>query len=86
MPIDYQSVTVDQYVSTFTEQAGFYIVYQTVGGALWKTASFSAVRRYTGHVCKLCPEYGIALSAPLSFRGATYSGVFTLLPLLTGFV
>jgi NADPH2:quinone reductase len=22
--------------------------------------------------------------APLSFRGATYSGVFTLLPLLTG--
>ena len=27
---------------------------------------------------------GLPLPAPLSFRGATYSGVFTLLPLLTG--
>jgi NADPH:quinone reductase-like Zn-dependent oxidoreductase len=27
---------------------------------------------------------GVTRLAPLSFRGATYSGVFTLLPLLTG--
>jgi NADPH2:quinone reductase len=30
------------------------------------------------------PSAGAPTLAPLSFRGATYSGVFTLLPLLTG--
>ncbi len=31
-----------------------------------------------------CLGLGLHSLAPLSFRGATYSGVFTLLPLLTG--
>lgn len=31
-----------------------------------------------------CLGWGTHSLAPLSFRGATYSGVFTLLPLITG--
>ena len=46
-------------------------------------ASFAAVKIYTGHVLS-CLGWGEHALAPLSFRGATYSGVFTLLPLLTG--
>lgn len=46
-------------------------------------ASFGAVRYYTGHVVSSL-GWGTHLLAPLSFRGASYSGVFTLLPMLTG--
>lgn len=46
-------------------------------------ASFGSVKRYSGHVVS-CLGWGTHSLAPLSFRGATYSGVFTLLPLLTG--
>ena len=46
-------------------------------------ASFQAVRTYTGHVVSSL-GWGVHRLAPLSFRGATYSGVFTLLPILTG--
>jgi len=46
-------------------------------------ASFAAAKRYTGHVVS-CLGGGSHSLAPLSFRGASYSGVFTLLPLLTG--
>jgi len=81
-PIDYRSSSVEEYVAAFTEGKGFDIVYDTVGGATLD-ASFSAVRRYTGHVVS-CLGWGSHSLAPLSFRGATYSGVFTLLPLLTG--
>jgi NADPH2:quinone reductase len=41
------------------------------------------VRIYTGHVVSVL-GWGKHSLAPLSFRGATYSGVFTLLPLLSG--
>jgi NADPH:quinone reductase-like Zn-dependent oxidoreductase len=61
---------------------GFDIVFDTVGGATLDS-SFGAVKRYTGHVVS-CLGWGNHSLAPLSFRGATYSGVFTLLPLLTG--
>jgi NADPH2:quinone reductase len=81
-PIDYRSVTVEQYVAAHTGGAGFDIVYDTVGGATLD-ASFAAVKRYTGHALS-CLGWGSHSLAPLSFRGATYSGVFTLLPLLTG--
>jgi len=57
-------------------------VFDTVGGATLD-ASFLAVKRYTGHVVS-CLGWGNHSLAPLSFRGATYSGVFTLLPLITG--
>jgi NADPH:quinone reductase len=82
IPIDYRSLTVEEYVSAFTGGKGFDVVYDTVGGATID-ASFAAVKRYTGHVLS-CLGWSSHSLAPLSFRGATYSGVFTLLPLITG--
>jgi NADPH:quinone reductase-like Zn-dependent oxidoreductase len=80
--IDYRSTPVADYVAAHTGGAGFDIVYDTVGGATLD-ASFTAVRIHTGHVVSAL-GWGTHALAPLSFRGATYSGVFTLLPLLTG--
>lgn len=65
-----------------TEGKGFDIVYDAVGGATLDS-SFVAAKRYTGHVVS-CLGWGSHSLAPLSFRGASYSGVFTLLPLITG--
>jgi len=81
-PIDYHSTSVDEYVAACTQGKGFDIIYDTVGGATLD-ASFMAVKRYTGHVISAL-GWGSHSLAPLSFRGATYSGVFTLFPLLTG--
>jgi NADPH:quinone reductase-like Zn-dependent oxidoreductase len=72
---------VAAYVEKLTEGRGFDLVYDTGGGALLD-ASFKAVRRF-GHVVS-CLGWGTHALAPLSFRQATYSGVFTLEPLLTG--
>ncbi|HVJ41640.1 MAG TPA: zinc-dependent alcohol dehydrogenase family protein [Dongiaceae bacterium] len=80
--IDYNAETVEAYVTAHTGGEGFDIIYDTVGGATLD-ASFAAVRRYQGHVVS-CLGWGAHRLAPLSFRAATYSGVFTLLPLLTG--
>lgn len=80
--IDYRALSTEQYVDLHTQGEGFDIVYDTVGGSTLD-ASFIAVRRYTGHVVS-CLGWGTHTLAPLSFRGATYSGVFTLMPLLTG--
>jgi len=82
VPIDYRALSVEEYVAHYTNGEGFDIVYDTVGGTTLD-ASFAAVKRYTGHAVS-CLGWGSHLLAPLSFRGATYSGVFTLLPLLTG--
>jgi NADPH:quinone reductase-like Zn-dependent oxidoreductase len=81
-PIDYRSSSVEEYVAANTEGKGFDIVYDTVGGTTLD-ASFVAAKRYTGHVVS-CLGWGSHSLAPLSFRGASYSGVFTLLPLITG--
>jgi NADPH2:quinone reductase len=81
-PIDYRSTTVEEYVAAYTGGEGFDVVYNTVGGPTLD-ASFNAVRTYVGHVVSSL-GWGTHRLAPLSFRGATYSGVFTLLPLLTG--
>ena len=81
--IDYRSLSPEQYVAEHTSGEGFDIVYDTVGGETLD-ASFVAVKRYTGHVVS-CLGWGSHALAPLSFRGATYSGVFTLMPLLTGY-
>ena len=80
--INYQNTTLDEYLAEHTNGEGFDIVYDTVGGATLD-ASFAAVRNYTGHALS-CLGWGTHGLAPLSFRGATYSGVFTLLPMLTG--
>jgi NADPH:quinone reductase-like Zn-dependent oxidoreductase len=80
--IDYESSSVDDYVQQHTGGAGFDIVFDTVGGATLD-ASFRAAGRYHGHVVSAL-GWGTHSLAPLSFRGATYSGIFTLLPLLSG--
>jgi NADPH:quinone reductase len=72
----------DEFTSSTTGGAGFDIIFDTLGGASLD-AAFAAVHRYTGHVVSIL-GWGSHSLAPLSFRGATYSGVFTLLPLLTG--
>jgi NADPH:quinone reductase-like Zn-dependent oxidoreductase len=81
-PIDYTAGTVEDYVERHTGGDGFDIIVDTVGGAVLD-ASFAAARTYTGHVVSAL-GWGSHSLAPLSFRGATYSGVFTLLPMLTG--
>ncbi|AAN68570.1 MULTISPECIES: zinc-dependent alcohol dehydrogenase family protein [Pseudomonas] len=80
--IDYQAQGVEAYVEQYTAGEGFDIVYDTVGGSTLD-ASFKAVKPYTGHVLS-CLGWGQHSLAPLSFKSATYSGVFTLAPLLTG--
>jgi NADPH2:quinone reductase len=80
--IDYTSETVDDYVARHTAGEGFDIVFDTVGGQTLDN-SFRAVRLYHGHVVSAL-GWGTHALAPLSFRAATYSGVFTLLPLLSG--
>jgi NADPH:quinone reductase len=81
-PIDYRTTSVEDYVAAQTGGLGFDIVYDTVGGTTLD-ASFVAVKCYSGHVLSSL-GWGSHSLAPLSFRGATYSGVFTLLPLITG--
>ena len=81
-PIDYVNTPVEQYVAAHTAGEGFDVVYDTVGGATLD-ASFLAARSYGGHVLS-CLGWGTHSLAPLSFRAATYSGVFTLMPLLSG--
>lgn len=78
-PIDRDEPVAD-YVARLTGGAGFDIVYDTVGGEVLDR-SFEAVGRF-GHVVS-CLGWGTHRLAPLSFKNGTYSGVFTLLPLLT---
>ncbi|HEX9173330.1 MAG TPA: zinc-dependent alcohol dehydrogenase family protein [Telluria sp.] len=80
--IDHRAIAVDDYVARVTDGEGFDIVYDTVGGPVLD-ASFRAARLYGGHVVS-CLGWGTHALAPLSFRAATYSGVFTLLPLIRG--
>lgn len=80
--IDYVTEAPQQYVAKHTGGDGFDIVLDTVGGPVLD-ASFGSVRTYTGRVVSIL-GWGTHSLAPLSFRGASYSGVFTLLPLLTG--
>jgi NADPH:quinone reductase-like Zn-dependent oxidoreductase len=79
--IDYKQTEVEDYVAAHTAGRGFDLVYDTVGGAVLD-ASFGAVARF-GHVVSAL-GWGTHALAPLSFRAASYSGVFALLPLLTG--
>ncbi|MCF2536075.1 zinc-dependent alcohol dehydrogenase family protein [Streptomyces sp. FB2] len=81
-PIDYTTTSVEDYMAKHTGGEGFDVIFDTVGGAVLDN-SFKAVRTYTGHVVSAL-GWGTHALAPLSFRGATYSGIFTLLPLLTG--
>lgn len=77
-PID-GSVDTETYVAEHTGGRGFDLVYDTIGGNLLD-AAFRAVKRF-GHVVS-CLGWGTHRLAPLSFKQATYSGVFTLHTLL----
>jgi len=79
-PID-RNEDVQAYVDRHAAGRGFDMVYDTVGGAALDGA-FSAVGRF-GHVVSAL-GWGTHALAPLSFKAASYSGVFALLPLLTG--
>jgi NADPH:quinone reductase len=79
--IDLATETVDAYVAKYSGGKGFDVAYDTVGGTSLDTA-FKAVKRF-GHVVSSL-GWGSHSLAPLSFKSATYSGVFTLTPLLTG--
>ena len=72
---------VEEYVAQHTDGRGFDLVYDSVGGTVLDN-SFNAVKRF-GHVVSAL-GWGTHALAPLSFRAATYSGVFTLLPILSG--
>lgn len=79
--IDFRAQSVEEHVAQHTGGEGYDLVYDTNGGAVLD-ASFRAIRRF-GHVVSSL-GWGTHALAPLSFKAGTYSGVFTLLPLLTG--
>jgi NADPH2:quinone reductase len=81
VPIDTHDTGGAVIVERYTAGRGFDVVFDTVGGAVLD-ASFLAVKRF-GHVVSAL-GWGTHALAPLSFKSASYAGVFTLLPLLTG--
>ncbi|WP_316828942.1 zinc-dependent alcohol dehydrogenase family protein [Pedobacter miscanthi] len=81
IPITFEEMESGEYLNKYTCGEGFDIVFDTLGGT-FLDAAFKAVKIYTGHVVTAL-GWGSHSLAPLSFRGATYSGIFTLLPLIT---
>ena len=81
-PINYKTLSVTDYTEEHTAGVGFDIIFDAVGGTTLDD-SFKAVKQYTGHVLSIL-GWGTHNLAPLSFHGATYSGVFTLYPLISG--
>lgn len=79
--IDTATTSLEDYVQTHTAGAGFDVIYDTVGGEVLD-ASFNAVAD-NGHIAS-CAAFGSHQLAPSSLRAATLSGVFVLLPMLTG--
>jgi len=77
-PVD-RNTGVVEYVAELTGGKGFDVVYDCVGAL---DDAFLAVRRFGRVTSSL--GWSTHSLAPLSFRAASYSGVFTLLPLLTG--
>lgn len=80
-PIDAATMTVPDYVEGHTKGRGFDYIFDTVGDEAL-SASFDAVGQY-GHVVSALGR-GVHHLAPLSLKGASYSGIFTLYPLLSG--
>jgi NADPH:quinone reductase len=80
-----QREAIEAMGARYVEELGdetFDIVFDTVGGEVLD-ASFRAAKEYGGHVVSSL-GWGTHALAPLSFRAASYSGVFTLMPLLSG--
>ena len=80
-PIDVTTTSVADYVAEHTGGKGFDIIYDTIGGPALDSA-FEAVAHY-GHIAS-CAAFGEHALATGSLRCATLSGVFVLLPMLTG--
>lgn len=81
-PVNYNDISPEQYITEYTGGKGFDVVLDTVGGKVLDD-SFKAVKMYTGHVVSILGWSTHSL-APLSFGSGTYSGVFTLYPLISG--
>ena len=79
--IDYRTESVEHYVNQYTGGKGFDVIYDTVGGKSLDD-SFAAIALY-GHVSS-CAAFGTHNLATGSLRSATLSGIFVLLPMLTG--
>ena len=80
-PIDVTTTSVADYVAEHTGGKGFDIIYDTIGGPALDSA-FEAIAHY-GHIAS-CAAFGEHALATGSLRCATLSGVFVLLPMLTG--
>ncbi|MGN6581802.1 MAG: zinc-dependent alcohol dehydrogenase family protein [Bordetella sp.] len=74
-----RNTPVDAYVKEFTDGLGFDVVYDCVGAL---DTAFQAVRKFGRVTSSL--GWGTYSLGPLSFRSASYAGVFTLRPLLSG--
>lgn len=81
-PINYTQEETENYVNRHTQGEGFDVVLDTIGGPVLD-ASFKAVKMYSGRVVSIL-GWGSHSLAPLSFKSATYAGVFTLYPMLSG--
>ena len=79
-PVD-RNATADEIVGLSADGLGFDVVYDTVGGAPLDMA-FQVVRDY-GRVTS-CYGWGTHDLKAISRHGGTYTGVFVLLPMLTG--
>lgn len=79
--LDYTTASSDDIIAASPEGQGFNIVYDTVGGPVLE-ASLSMTTHY-GHITS-CAAFGNHNLASSSLRCATLSGVFVLLPMLTG--
>ena len=80
-PLDYTALSAQEIVNNCTSGQGFDIVYDTVGGQVLQD-SLGMTRHY-GHItsCAAFGEHNLAVS---SLRCATLSGVFVLMPMLSG--
>lgn len=80
--INYHQTSESDYLSKSSDSQGFDIVFDTVGGTSINLA-FKLVKAYRGRVVSAL-GWGTHNLAPLSFKSASYSGVFALHPLLSG--
>jgi NADPH:quinone reductase-like Zn-dependent oxidoreductase len=80
-PFDYTNASAQDILDASPEGEGFDVVYDTVGGPVLD-ASLSMARHY-GHITS-CAAFGDHNLASSSLRCATLSGVFVLLPMLSG--
>lgn len=78
-PINYRSQNVADYVAQYTGEAGFDIVYDSVGGANIKN-SFEATA-LNGHVATTVSMLELDLT-PAHFKGLSLHVVFMLIPML----